>query len=370
MSESRDDRLSPAPDRAPGRVNVNTVADAARVSRQTVTNALRHPERVRPETLSRVHAEIVRLGYRPSSAAQSLQAQRAGAIGVELNALGADYHNAVMAPFVAALTLAAPGRSFHMVTFGSPTHTPTLESYQQLWRGRVVDAFVLADTHYGDPRPAWLRDQGIPFSSFGRIWDDPGFARWVDVDGHHGTGLAVAHCVEAGYDAIGYLGSPAGVSVVADARRAGWQDACRAAGRQPGPDLSGPDELDAVRRVADEAVAAVGVGGAVVCATDVLAVGALHAAWRAGLTPGADLGIVGFDDSELARMHGLTSVSQSLDEVARLALALVAEALAGSDGGRSDGVLLRPGLTARASTARPHDVSGTTESQEIQEEEK
>ena len=337
--------------RETGRVNVNTVAEAARVSRQTVTNVLRHPERVAPETLVRVQAEIVRLGYRPSSAAQSLQASRAGAIGVELNALGAEYHNAVMAPFVAELTLAAPGHAFHMVTFGSPSHTPTLEGYQQLWRGRVVDAFVLADTHSGDPRPAWLRDQGIPFSSFGRIWDDPAFTRWVDVDGHHGTGLAVAHCVDAGYTGIGYLGSPDGVSVVADARRSGWQDACRAAGRDPGPDRSGPDELAGVRRVADEIVAAVGPGGAVVCATDLHAVAVLHAAWRAGLTPGADLGIVGYDDSELARMHDLTSVAQPLGEVARLALELVHEALAGDDQ-RRDGALLRPGLTVRASTTR------------------
>jgi LacI family transcriptional regulator len=334
-----------------GRVNVNTVAEAAQVSRQTVTNVLRHPERVAPETLTRVQAEIVRLGYRPSAAAQSLQASRAGAIGVELNALGAEYHNAVMAPFVAELTLAAPGHSFHMVTFGSPTHTPTLESYQQLWRGRVVDAFVLADTHVGDPRPAWLRDQGIPFASFGRVWDYPAFTRWVDVDGHHGTGLAVAHCVDAGYATIGYLGSPDGVSVVADARRSGWQDGCRETGRAPGPDRSGTDELDAVRRVADELVAAVGPGGAVVCVTDLHAVAVLHAVWRAGLEPGRDIGIVGFDDSELARMHGLTSVSQPLAEIARTALELVHEAL-GGDATRADGVLLRPGLTPRGSTRR------------------
>ena len=350
------DIVSPPPT-GPGRVNVNTVAEAAQVSRQTVTNALLHPERVRPETLSRVRAEIVRLGYRPSSAAQSLQAQRAGAIGVELNALGADYHNAVMAPFVAALTLAAPVHDFHMVTFGSQHHTPTLEGYQQMWRGRVVDAFVLADTHPGDPRPAWLRDQGIPFSSFGRVWDDSGFRRWVDVDGHHGTGLAVEHCFDGGYDAVGYLGSPTGVSVVADSRRTGWQDACRAAGREPGPDGSAPDELDAVRQVADAVVGALGVGGAVVCATDVLAVGALHAVWRAGLRPGFDVGVVGFDDSELARMHGLTSVAQPLADVATIALDLVAAALGGADAGRTDGVLLRPTLTVRASTVRRTPVS-------------
>ena len=158
--ESMPDTASPPPGAGPGRVNVNTVAEAAQVSRQTVTNALRHPERVRPETLSRVQAEIVRLGYRPASAAQSLQAQRAGAIGVELNALGADYHNAVMAPFIAALTLAAPAHAFHIVTFGSaaPHADPGgLPADVARPRGRRLRA--AADTHAGDPRPASVGDR-------------------------------------------------------------------------------------------------------------------------------------------------------------------------------------------------------------------
>ena len=63
------------------KVTINTVAESARVSRQTVTNALLHPERVHPDTLLRVRSEIIRLGYRPSAAAQSLRAQRAGPWG-------------------------------------------------------------------------------------------------------------------------------------------------------------------------------------------------------------------------------------------------------------------------------------------------
>ncbi len=205
---------------------------------------------------------------------------------------------------------------------------------------------------HGDPRPAWLRDQGIPFSSFGRVWDDPAFTRWVDVDGHHGTGLAVAHCVEAGYARIGYLGSPDGVSVVADARRE------RLAGRLPrgrSGSRTGPVRARRARRRTSRWPTRSSPPSAPAepwsASTDLHAVAVLHAAWRAGLTPGADIGIVGYDDSELARMHDLTSVAQPLDDVARLALELVHEALAGDDQ-RRDGALLRPGLTVRASTTR------------------
>lgn len=333
------------------RVTINTVADAAGVSRQTVTNALRHPERVRPDTLLRVHAEIDRLGYRPSTAAQSMQAQRSGAIGVELNALGPQYHNAMMTPFLASLSVRAREGDFHMVTFGSDGDSPTLEAYARMWRSQTVDAFVITDTHHRDPRPEWLQRNRIPFASFGRVWDDPTFAHWVDVDGHHGTARAVDHCREAGYHRIGYLGWPEGSSAVADSRLSGWYDACRwHGGRVAGPAHFALDDLDAATAAGGRVVAELGPGAAVVCASDVLAVGVLHAVLRAGLRAGVDVGIVGFDDSELARMHALSSISQPMGDIAAFILRLVAESME-HDRHRADGILLKPGLTARASTA-------------------
>jgi DNA-binding LacI/PurR family transcriptional regulator len=343
---------------APGawrrKVTVNTVAEAARVSRQTVTNALLHPERVHPDTLTRVRAEIVRLGYRPSAAATNLRAQRAGAVGVELNVLGPDYHNAMMAPFLSALSARARDYDAHIVTFGSPDSTPTLDSYQAMWESQLVDAFVIADTHRGDPRPAWLEERGIPFASFGRVWDDPTFVRWVDVDGRHGTLQGVEHCVQRDFERVGFLGSPEGTSVVGDARRDGWADGVARFGllEVPTPRYSA-DDLAAAASAAESIVADVGSGGAVVCGSDVFALAVLHAVWRAGLRPGADVGIVGFDDSELARMHGLTSLQQPMAEIGDRVLGMVAESLSGlslpDDRG---GLLLQPHLTPRASTAR------------------
>ena len=347
------------------KVTINTVADSARVSRQTVTNALLHPERLRPETLSRVQTEIVRLGYRPSAAATSLRSQRAGAIGVELNVLGPDYHNAMMAPFLGALSTGSRAHGVAIVTFGSDTKAPTIDSYEQMWESQAVDAFVIADTHPRDPRPAWLQSRGIAFASFGRVWDDPTFTRWVDVDGRHGTAEAVDHCVAHGFNRIGFLGSPEGTSVVGDARREGWDQACRRHDvAVPAEAHFAPDELDAASAAADRVVAGVGVGGAVVCGSDVLALAVLHAVWRAGLRPGSDVGIVGFDDSELARMHGLSSLAQPMTAIGDHVLRLISDALAGRPE-RTDGILLEPWLTVRSSTChagthRPIDTSEPT----------
>lgn len=337
---------------ARSRATVNDVASAARVSRQTVSNALMHPERVRPETLRRVHAEIDRLGYSPSTAASQLRQQRAGAVGMELTGLGSHSLSDALAPFLVSLTICAPAHECHIVTFGSDQDGPILERYRDMWRGRLVDAFVIMDTHHRDPRPDWLADHGIPFASFGRVWDDPTFTAWADVDGHAGTVVAVDHLVEAGYGPIGFLGWPTG-SMVGDERRRGWADATTRHG------MDDPDLVATSNQVLPEAIAAagplvdrVGRGGAVVCASDLLALAVHQVLLSRGLTPGPDVGIVGFDGSQSALAHDLTSVAQPYRAIADELLTQVHDQLTTGEQ-HASGVMLTPTLVPRSSSRAP-----------------
>lgn len=341
---------------SPQRVTILDVARQAAVSRQTVSNALTHPGRVHPDTLERVMAAIDELGYQPSSSAQSLRSQRAGALGVEVNTLGRGSHNETMAPFLASLGMRAGLHGTHVVPFGSPENSPMLDGYRQMWARRLVDAFVIADTHHGDPRPPWLEGNGIPFASFGRVWDDPTNTRWVDVDGAAGTRAAVAHCVAAGYATVAYLGWPHG-SIVGDDRRHGWELACAAAGAdRAGPAATAAQDLDAARDAARGLLREIGPGDAVVCASDILALGVHHELLTAGLRPGLDVGVVGFDGSETALMHHLTSVAQPLDAIAEQVLVLLDDAMAGRSRPVA-GVLLEPTLTRGRSTDRATPAS-------------
>ena len=58
-----------------------SVARAARVSRQTVSNVLNAPDLVAREHARRVEAVIAELGYRPNRAAQSLRTRAARLLG-------------------------------------------------------------------------------------------------------------------------------------------------------------------------------------------------------------------------------------------------------------------------------------------------
>jgi LacI family transcriptional regulator len=220
---------------------------------------------------------------------------------------------------------------------------------------------VLTDTERDDPRPRWLAEQGAPFVSFGRVWDDPVFTRWVDVDGGAGTALAVEHCRGRGYERVAYLGWQPGSSPVMDDRRSGWHTACQEAGlpttSSAGTALDGAcrDDLDSVTDAALELIDAIDGRGAVVCGSDLVAVGVHHALTVRGLRVGYDVGLVGFDDSETARLHGLTSVRQPLDLIADHLVLLLHDVFEDGWGTEGGGLLLRPTLHERASTRGHRD---------------
>ncbi|MGL5852796.1 MAG: substrate-binding domain-containing protein, partial [Phycicoccus sp.] len=75
------------------------------------------------------------------------------------------------------------------------------------------------------------------------------------------------------------------------------------------------------------------------------------AAVQLGLEPGREIGVVGFDGSETAAMHHLSSVAQPFDAVAEEALTLVGQALRGEPAPR-EGSLLLPGVIPARSTRR------------------
>ncbi len=63
-------------------VKIIDVAREAGVSLGTVSNALNHPEKVRPETRRLIHETIERLGYTPNQSARMLAGRRARILGL------------------------------------------------------------------------------------------------------------------------------------------------------------------------------------------------------------------------------------------------------------------------------------------------
>lgn len=333
------------------RATIMDVAQAALVSRQTVSNVVNKPHRVAPETLERVQREIDRLGFRTNLAARSLSHRRANALGIELNALGGRKLGGLVDQFLVELTIASRHNDAHLVPFAAASSETPIPAYNDLLASQLVDAFILTDTRHDDPRPDWLREQGVPFVTFGRVWDDPSFRLWVDVDGYGGTVAAVRHLLERGYERIGFLGWP-NASPVGEQRREGWLSATESAGlAHLELQAFSVQDIRTAALAAAPLIKAIGHGGALVCASDILATGAWTVLRDEGMVPGPDFGLVGFDDSDLASSFGFTSLRQPLQEVAESVLHILDDARKGT-ASAVEGTLYQPSVIARSSTTR------------------
>ncbi|MDN5796529.1 MAG: substrate-binding domain-containing protein [Intrasporangium sp.] len=341
------------------RVTINDVARAADVSRQTVSNVVNAPEKVAPTTLGRVQREIDRLGFRPSRAAKTLKQERAGAWGIELNSETFGRFGTILDTFLVELTTRSRRHDAHIVPFTAHHENDPVPAYEDLVASRIADGFVLTDTRHGDPRPAWLRDHAVPYAAFGRIWDDPSITTWVDVDGAAGVSAAVRHLAEQGYERIGWLGWP-GDSPVGEDRRLGWARTTADLGLA-NADWAGssPQQLERAAPSAAALIDTIGPGGALVCASDGLALGAWQVLLQRGLRLGTDFGLVGFDDTDLAAAIGLTTLRQPLAAVADHVLRMLGTGTT-TEADSPAGILLPPELVVRASST-PADDRTTTE---------
>jgi DNA-binding LacI/PurR family transcriptional regulator len=340
---------------------VEDVARVANVSRQTVSNVLNSPEIVRAETLERVQAAIVELGYRPHASARRLRTRKSSTIGVRLDPMTNGISGSLLDRFLHALTEQAAERGLRILLFTARSPEHEIEEFRRLRDGADVDAFVLTSTFRHDPRTAWLLENEVPFVTFGRPSGDDDLGEpihpWVDVDGFSGAHQATTHAIDSGARRVGYIGFDDGTTTALE-RRAGW-----AAASAERLDLAGSD-LDALALAVQDGVpqgnaaahrllATAESPDAIVCASDSLALGAMMAAASAGRE---SLPVIGYDNTPVAAAVGLSSVDQPLDLVAQSALELLfgesGSAIASRVHTAADPIhrLLAPTLVVRRST--------------------
>lgn len=339
-----------------GKTSIKDVARAAGVSTATVSYVLNDSRPVTEATRARVMLAAEQLNYRPNITARSLQAQRAYLLGYSWHPVPAHHGSPILDRFIHSMGEAAYRAGYHLLAFPSPTDQDEVNVYRDLVATRRVDGIVLSATNLDDPRVAYLSSTPMPFVAFGRAGAQHDYP-WVDVDGRVGVRLAVEHLAAQGYERIGILAWPSG-SQSGEDRFQGYAEGLAAVGQ--------PLREEWVVRVAHDAQAGYEAmqsllaqpeprPTAVVCVSDLIALGAMNALHGAGLRAGRDMGIVGFDNMPLAEYlyPPLTSIHQPIDEIGDLVirqLTTLIEKQPLSPAERQ--ILLEPTLIARASSRR------------------
>jgi DNA-binding LacI/PurR family transcriptional regulator len=208
--------------------------------------------------------------------------------------------------------------------------TPTPESYELIERyvtGGHVDGVIMASMQGRDLLPVALVDAGIPFVASGR----PVGARkvrYVDVDQEKAIHEAVAYLLNAGRSHVATISGPLG-SDLAVRRLDGYLAAVKEAGKPPIVANGGFTRESGVQAM-HEIIVRGEPFDAVVAASDLMALGAMHTLRKAGMRVPEDVAVIGFDDINAARfaVPPLTTIRQPIHDMgvalARQVIALAA----------------------------------------------
>ena len=338
------------------RVTLKDVAAEAGVSYQTVSKVINGIAQVAPETEDRIRQVIRELKYRPNSAAQNLRTQASNAIGYAWHMnVSRDWHP-IQEWFLHSMTGAAEAHGYLVTVFNSSGEVTKsdVQPYADLFARQKVDGFVVSDTIEDDPRIAFLMRENIPFVAFGRSNIDWDFC-WVDVDGRHGIEATITHLLENGHRRLGFISWEKDFSATGEYRIEGYRQGLVQADIELDPDwvvrgldapITGADGIHHYLTLPPERRPT-----AVICASDQIAIGAIHAAQDANLQIGRELAITGYDDIPIAKFLNppLTTVSQPIDAVGDWVVKLLLQQIQGKPVEKK-GVLLKPGLVIRQSS--------------------
>lgn len=293
--------MSPRPQReAPGAPTIMDVARAAGVSKGLVSLAINDRAGVAESTRTRVREVARELGWRPNLQARTLSTQTTYALGLVLRRdariVAADpFYPAFMAGIESVLS--EQGRVLVLSVVGDAEAEE--RAYRALAADRRVDGVFLNDLRHGDSRIELLRELRMPGVLVGRLGGTSTLPRVV-LDDAPGVTAAVHHLVGLGHRRIAHVaGDPA--LEHARHRRQAFEEAVAARGLTP------TAVVDTVFSMAQgaSATAALLQGAtrptAVVYANDPMAIAGLGALQQAGVAVPAQMSVVGFDGTEMAR---------------------------------------------------------------------
>lgn len=295
------------------------IAEESGVSIATVSRAFSGHPRVAASTRERVFEVAKRLGYEPNVSAQGLARSRTNLVAAVVPLLSSYFFMEVIRGVQARLT--ESDLDLLVFTSPSPDHIDS-QIARAVQRGRA-DGILLCSTPMTPERAEQLKTTPTPVALVDL--QHPDFES-VSIDNREGGYVATQHLIGRGAERIAFI-VPEPLSVPATERRNGYRDALQEAGLEMDDELvvltRDTEQHGYTRRAGytamQQLLALEQRPDAVFAASDVLAIGALRAIREAGLRVPRDLAVIGYDDIRTSADVGLSTLSQPMFEMGRLA---------------------------------------------------
>ncbi len=307
------------------------VARVAGVSAMTVSRALRDPDAVTPETMTKIQAAIRTVGYVPNRMAGNLSSRRSNIVGLIVPSL----RNSLFAETIQGVADIL-GTEFDLMIANSGYSVKGEEAAVLAFLSQRVCGIILHNTKHTARTRKLIREAGIPCVETGNLSREP-IDTTVSFSNFEAARAMTERLIRRGHHRIGFVSLPLRENDRAAERRAGYLAALEAHGIAPDPALileAAPGLKEGGAAFARLIAIAPRIEAAFLTG-DVLATGALLEANHRGIRVPEQIAIVGSDDNELQESltPSLTSLRFPRYEIGRTAANLLINRVTGRASG-------------------------------------
>ena len=295
-------------------MKISDVARHSGVSVTTVSRFLNDSDKVKPSTRSRIRTAIETLGYVPNGAARTLASSRSHVVGAIVPTLD----HALFARELSAIEERLAKSGYNLIVASSNYDPEQENALVRQMLSRHVDGLVLVGTDRKRSSYDLLAQRGVPYVTTWATSKEPAQPE-IGVDNYQAAFDVTRYLLSLKHERFGLILLSSEGNDRARARLEGIKDALESRGiilpkdaliERPINYLEGQIGIRYLLGLANPPTA-------VVCGSDVFAVGATLECKRLGVAIPQELSIVSFDNAELAPLLDppLTTVDLPVKEI-------------------------------------------------------
>lgn len=330
------------------------IAQKLKISKSTVSRALRNSTDINLETRNAVLKMAQKLNYVPNYFASSLVKRRSYSIGIVVPELITNFFS----QFIISAQKAASLAGYEVVICHSNESFSNERDVLKRLFAYQVDGILLSlssetkSLEHLQP----FEDAGVPVIQFNRVKNKPGFPK-VLADDYHGAFIGVEHLIKHGYKKIGHIGGPENLQISKN-RFQGYRDALHKYKLTFNPDWIVYHDLSpaGAQRCANTLLEISPALDAVFAVNDPAAIQLIVEAKKKGIQVGPELGIVGFSNDSRSEViePSLTTLEQPITQMAETCIHLLLNKINDPAYKIAATTVLKTSLIERCSSQRIH----------------
>ncbi|MHA1524863.1 MAG: substrate-binding domain-containing protein [Alphaproteobacteria bacterium] len=311
------------------KISLKLLSEHLGLTEGTVSRAINDYPDISSRTRDKVKQAARELGYSPNSNARRLATGNAECIGYVLPWQTGHISDPFLGELLDGISRAVSVRHWDLTLAVSGSARDELSVISRLSQSGRVNGLIISRTLIHDPRIEYMQKLGIPFVTHGRTANSENHA-WFDIDNVAAFREAVAHLAGLGHRRIAHIKGPVEYNFAA-MRQAGYRKGLLDCNLTS--DTALETEADMTERGGYRAMRHLlshrEPPTAVICVSDIVALGAMKAIHEAGWHPGREVSVIGYDGLSLGEhTHpALTTMVQPLQtagkRIAEMLLAII-----------------------------------------------